>query len=212
MSVSASAAALNSGYVVGVKTGSIYPRLDIDEFAADNDVLNLFLQALIQLQADVSHNQPWSWYQISGTFLRVEFCTRYWVVTNILSLSGIHGRPFADWDNVGLKSKRGGTNPLAGYCSHSNVTFPTWHRPYIAMMEVCMPISINLEQLADWNGFLASCLRCNGQYCKTIYGSRNSAEVSQRMRKISVSLLGPLHTEENLNTVSIWYSSYREPS
>ena len=24
----------------------------------------------------------------------------------------------------------------AGYCSHSSVTFPTWHRPYVAMMEV----------------------------------------------------------------------------
>ena len=24
----------------------------------------------------------------------------------------------------------------SGYCVHGEITFPTWHRPYIAMMEV----------------------------------------------------------------------------
>jgi tyrosinase len=114
MSVSISTTAQNDGYVVGVQNGKIYPRLDIDEFVLDQDVLNLFVLALIKLQEDASYKQPWSWFQISG----------------------IHGRPFTDWDNVGLKNKRGGSSPLAGYCSHSSVTFPTWHRPYVAMMEV----------------------------------------------------------------------------
>ena len=25
-----------------------------------------------------------------------------------------------------------------GYCAHGDPTFPTWHRPYLAMLEVCI--------------------------------------------------------------------------
>ena len=30
----------------------------------------------------------------------------------------------------------GNVNPNSGYCSHSSVLFPTWHRAYLAMFEV----------------------------------------------------------------------------
>jgi hypothetical protein len=67
MSIAASAIeAQEGGYVVGLKTGKIEPRLEIDEFILDKDVLNLFLLALIRLQDDKYHKEPWSWYQISG--------------------------------------------------------------------------------------------------------------------------------------------------
>jgi hypothetical protein len=58
--------AQEEGYIVGLRTGKIEPRLEIDEFILDKDVLNLFLLALIQLQDDKYHKEPWSWYQISG--------------------------------------------------------------------------------------------------------------------------------------------------
>lgn len=76
MSVLVSAAeAQHEGYIVGVKTGKIEPRLEIDDFILDEDVLNLFLLALIEMQDDKYHKQPWSWYQISGEFAAMNWLT-----------------------------------------------------------------------------------------------------------------------------------------
>lgn len=41
--------------------------------------------------------------------------------------TGIHGQPKKPWDT---------TNPKTGwYCSHNEVTFPPWHRPYMLLYE-----------------------------------------------------------------------------
>jgi hypothetical protein len=70
MSILVSAAeAQEDGYLVGVRTGKIEPRLEIDEFILDKDMLNLFLLALIQMQDDQYYKEPWSWYQICGEFV-----------------------------------------------------------------------------------------------------------------------------------------------
>jgi tyrosinase len=50
-------------------------------------------------------------------------------------LGGIHGLPNVQWGGSG------GTEPVSqdqwgGYCTHGNVLFPTWHRPYVALYEV----------------------------------------------------------------------------
>jgi hypothetical protein len=67
MSLSISAEeALRDGYVAGLQSGKVEPRLEIDEFALDRDLLNLFLLALIELQGK-DYNDPWSWFQIAGT-------------------------------------------------------------------------------------------------------------------------------------------------
>lgn len=58
--------AQEGGFIVGLKTDEVLPRLEIDEFILDTDVLNLFLLALIRLQDDKYHTEPFSWYQISG--------------------------------------------------------------------------------------------------------------------------------------------------
>jgi len=60
--------AIQNGYVSGLETGKIEPRLEIDEFILDKHVLNLFLLALIELQQK-DYNDPWSWFQIAGWIL-----------------------------------------------------------------------------------------------------------------------------------------------
>ena len=46
-----------------------------------------------------------------------------------LVLLGIHGRPYRSWSGVkGVQA--------SGYCTHSSILFPTWHRPYLALFEV----------------------------------------------------------------------------
>ena len=57
--------AINGGFVSGLQTDKLQPRLEIDEFALDKDVLNLFLMALVDLQSR-NENDPWSWFQIAG--------------------------------------------------------------------------------------------------------------------------------------------------
>src|SRR5271155_4590938 len=62
--------------------------------------------------------------------------------TEVLTLRGIHGKPFIPWDSVhpdestiirkDLEIVDGRPqhqpNPASGYCSHSSNLFPTWHR------------------------------------------------------------------------------------
>ena len=41
---------------------------------------------------------------------------------------GIHGQPFCSWDGISKKEN---------FCAHNEPTFPTWHRPYQLLLEVC---------------------------------------------------------------------------
>lgn len=135
---------IQEGYIKGLETG-LMPRLEIDEFALDKDVLNLFLIALINLQSkEYKNGDPetpdyWSWFQIAGMY---NSCHQHQSCksSNRKQNLGIHGRPFSPWDGVASKPENISTRS-AGYCSHSSVTFPTWHRPYMAMMEVSFGVS-----------------------------------------------------------------------
>lgn len=49
----------------------------------------------------------------------------------VADVAGIHGHPQVPWDGV-----NGSTSNLPGYCTHGATTFPTWHRPYLALFEV----------------------------------------------------------------------------
>lgn len=59
------ATAIQGGYITGIQDGNIVPRLEIDEFALDRDMTNLFLLALESLQVK-DPRDPWSWFQIAG--------------------------------------------------------------------------------------------------------------------------------------------------
>ncbi|KAF3937147.1 Tyrosinase [Dactylella cylindrospora] len=49
--------------------------------------------------------------------------------TSYYGIAGIHGRPYKAWNGV-----TGGRTD-SGYCTHSDVLFPSWHRPYLALYE-----------------------------------------------------------------------------
>lgn len=48
------------------------------------------------------------------------------------AISGIHGVPRLNYNNVGQCNSCGGTD---GYCCHDSVHFPAWHRTYVALFE-----------------------------------------------------------------------------
>ncbi|MCJ1266573.1 hypothetical protein MMC22_006458, partial [Lobaria immixta] len=45
-------------------------------------------------------------------------------------IAGIHGQPFVSWDESTKPEI-----PNKGYCTHANILFPCWHRPYVLLYE-----------------------------------------------------------------------------
>ena len=103
------------GVVIGLGkvTKNIANRLDIDVLLTqDPQVFNLLILALHDVQKDEGEIQnKMHWFQVAG----------------------IHGLPLIAWDGVHENNNYGRKNGF--YCTHGTVLFPTWHRPYLAMME-----------------------------------------------------------------------------
>ncbi|EPS45575.1 hypothetical protein H072_468 [Dactylellina haptotyla CBS 200.50] len=51
--------------------------------------------------------------------------------TSYYGIASIHGRPFKAWNEV----QQGKGSPQVGYCTHSDMLFLPWHRPYLALYE-----------------------------------------------------------------------------
>ncbi|KAJ6261097.1 Tyrosinase [Drechslerella dactyloides] len=92
--------------VTGINWNGVQQRQNFLTFAADADLLNLFLCGLENMQ-NMDQNTRESFFQIAG----------------------IHGAPYTSWDG------EDGPNTGSGYCTHASILFPTWHRPYLAAYE-----------------------------------------------------------------------------
>jgi hypothetical protein len=70
---------------------------------------------------------------------------------------GIHGQPLVPWDEQSVSKTPGILN---GYCTHNSILFPTWHRPYLLLFEVCPRYDYNPNpNLTDRYLLLATHLR-----------------------------------------------------
>lgn len=108
--------------------GSVPLRFEIRQMRADTYKWDLFILALSMFQY-VKQDDPTSWYQIAGML----HCLRWKPkIVPVLTGLGIHGVPFISWN--GVEAVEGASQ--SGYCPHSSVLFPTWHRPYLALYEV----------------------------------------------------------------------------
>ncbi|KAJ7339997.1 tyrosinase [Mycena albidolilacea] len=85
-------------------------RVEIHNFVKIDDQFSLYIQAL---QKIYGQNQP--------------------DVDSFFSIGGIHGLPYQVWDGSGTQPAD--PNAWEGYCTHGNVLFPTWHRPYMGLYE-----------------------------------------------------------------------------
>ena len=104
--------------ILGIKAGDgpggeVPIRRDVDEWWLSTEVVDvnqhsLLIQAMtIFQQMDVE--EKLSYFQIAG----------------------IHGQPLVPWDE--------NTKPVTdglGYCTHDSILFPSWHRPYLLLVEV----------------------------------------------------------------------------
>ena len=55
-------------------------------------------------------------------------------VQSFFQVGGIHGLPYVVWDGA---TGDPSNSEWSGYCTHGSVVFPTWHRPYVMLYEVC---------------------------------------------------------------------------
>jgi tyrosinase len=85
------------------------PRLEIRTLKQNADQWNLYLLGMERFMAK-DKTDTLSYYQVVG----------------------VHGRPYTTWNNF--------PTPLvntAGFCPHAQTLFGSWHRPYLAIFEVC---------------------------------------------------------------------------
>ncbi|EAA35587.2 Di-copper centre-containing protein [Neurospora crassa] len=108
--------------VTGAEGGeTIRPRQEIRQLEQDKELWTLYILGLSLMQF-TDQSSPVSWYGITG----------------------IHGIPHQTWG--GVTPTPG--NEETGYCTHSSILFPTWHRPYLALYE---QVLYNLIQnIAKW--------------------------------------------------------------
>lgn len=59
---------------------------------------------------------------------------------SFFQIAGIHGRPYVPWNGVQGDRPWNPNTTWGGYCTHGSVLFPTWHRPYMTLIEVCSPV------------------------------------------------------------------------
>ncbi|KAG8829703.1 hypothetical protein FRB91_002786 [Serendipita sp. 411] len=98
----------------GIVGGPLVSRQEIRVMAQDQDLMNLYLLALDRFQR-VDQADTLSYFQIAG----------------------IHGRPYVPYD------KAAGIGNFGGYCTHSSILFPPWHRPYLALFEQTLGTHVN---------------------------------------------------------------------
>jgi tyrosinase len=129
--------------VIGRKgTGGIFDRLPIQTLQKDQPYqFALFILASIAIQQ--RPDAPQVIQESAATFMQI---------------ASIHGKPYVEW--AGDRNKdtsadysatdKKDINPVpsrfGGYCNHGAVIFPTWHRPYVMLIE--QSIGNIAEQLA----------------------------------------------------------------
>ncbi|GAW02360.1 tyrosinase [Lentinula edodes] len=103
---------LVTGATGGSTSGATAPnRLEINDFVKQEDQFSLYIQALQYIYSSKSQDDIDSFFQIGG----------------------IHGLPYVPWDGAGNKPVD--TDAWEGYCTHGSVLFPTFHRPYVLLIE-----------------------------------------------------------------------------
>ncbi|KAH7627267.1 hypothetical protein B0T09DRAFT_180188 [Sordaria sp. MPI-SDFR-AT-0083] len=96
-------------------------RQEVRQLEQDKELWTLYILGLSLMQF-TDQSSPVSWYGITG----------------------IHGIPHQTWG--GVTPTPG--NEETGYCTHSSILFPTWHRPYLVLYE---QVLYNLIQnIAKW--------------------------------------------------------------
>lgn len=151
-----------AGLTVGLgEINGTVARLDIDVLMHRHpDCFNIFILGMRELQKRPA-NDIMGWFQIAGKSNLPSVCCE---PSRLLMWSGIHGYPKALWYNV--PDKNLDLEDDSGYCQHAKNKFPTWHRPYICMLEVSRSPCNSFHRLTT--SVEASYLHSHGLCCQIV--------------------------------------------
>ncbi|KAL0254283.1 hypothetical protein SLS55_009757 [Diplodia seriata] len=118
-----------AGLASAVSNGQPVPqRLEIDDLVKNHpDAFNLYVLALESIQKD-------KYKEMTPAAMQDKKQGKGQDRMSYFEIAGIHGLPNRPWDNVESKTMYADDGEI-GYCTHGSILFPTWHRPYLAMME-----------------------------------------------------------------------------
>ncbi|KAI6043782.1 common central domain of tyrosinase-domain-containing protein [Pisolithus marmoratus] len=124
--------------LVGRKSsGAVFDRISIEDMQQNYPYqFTLFILSYAAIQGN---NDPIA----SAGFQYVPPAATY------MEIAGIHGKPYkeyagdlktpeqkiADYDPADPKDTLPVPSRFGGYCNHGSVSFPTWHRPYVMLVE-----------------------------------------------------------------------------
>jgi len=97
--------------VISGATGGVAERQEINDFITNDKLFTLYIRALQAAQAADEAKDA-----------------------SFFGISGIHGEPFVSW-NGAVGDFAPGKWDFGGYCTHGSPLFPTWHRPYVLLLE-----------------------------------------------------------------------------
>jgi len=86
-------------------------RLEINTFIEHEKFFTLFIRAFLRMQSTEEMDDK-----------------------SFFAVAGIHGQPYAAWNGASGSFTQGKWG-FGGYCTHGSVLFPTWHRPYLLLLE-----------------------------------------------------------------------------
>jgi tyrosinase len=108
-------------------------RLEITDLVKIDDQFSLFVQALGGFQFSRCRRCLNDVLVESSALMQG---TDWKKSVSHYQIGGIHGFPFTPWENSGPSPVN--DDGWDGYCTHGSVLFPSWHRPYVALFEVCL--------------------------------------------------------------------------
>ncbi|KAF8637719.1 hypothetical protein AX17_002622 [Amanita inopinata Kibby_2008] len=97
--------------VIAGSVGGTAVRLEINDLIKNDKFFTLYIRALQRMQSTDETKDA-----------------------SFFGVGGIHGQPYVPW-NGAVGSFSPGKWNFGGYCTHGSVLFPTWHRPYMLLLE-----------------------------------------------------------------------------
>ncbi|KAJ7088152.1 photo-regulated tyrosinase [Mycena epipterygia] len=156
-----------TGATGGSTEGAAAPnRIEINDFVKIEDQFSLYIQALQHIYGQQQSE-----------------------VDSFFSMAAIHGLPYQPWDSAGEQP----VDPKAwkGYCTHGNVLFPTFHRPYVFLFEQVLQaaaIRIAATYTVDQDRFKQAAMELRQPYWDW---ARNSVPPAEVISLDQVTIIAP---------------------
>ena len=136
--------------VTGVP-GTPCNRLEIHDFVKNEKFFSLYVQAL--------STSKFPKYDPALFFIsNIDIINQYPRdnVESFFQIGGIHGSPHEAWSGATASDNAG---KYLGYCTHGSTLFPTWHRPYVMLLEVSISYTNQNKRHIHLILFLSKCCR-----------------------------------------------------